>query len=122
MASINEVIERVKRSKPNTVEDKDQARWLLTLDGCVYEEVTKADAPDRPPVKVFPEDGDKPLLVDSPYDNVYDLYLQAMICFSLGEYNDYNNIVDQFEKTLRDFKAWWRRSHVPETRSHIEVM
>ncbi|MBQ3557867.1 MAG: hypothetical protein IJA11_08760 [Oscillospiraceae bacterium] len=122
MPSINEVIERVKRTKPNTTEDKDQARWLITLDGRVYEEVTKVDAPDRPPVKEFPEDGDKPLLVDSPYDNVYDLYLQAMICFSLGEYNDYNNIVDQFEKTLRDFKAWWRRSHVPKTRSHIEVM
>ena len=99
-----------------------QARWLLTLDGRVYEEVTKADKPDKLPVKAWPDDGDKPLLAESPYDSIYDLYLTAMICFALGEYNDYNNIAEQFERTFQAFRAWWRRGHVPKTRSHIEVM
>ena len=51
MESINTVIERVRRTKPNAIEEKDQARWLLTLDGRVYEEVTRADEPDRLPCK-----------------------------------------------------------------------
>lgn len=114
MPSMNEVMERVRRTMPNTIEEKDQARWLLTLDGRIYEEVTKADEPDRLPVKSFPDDGDKPLLAGSPYDSIYDLYLTSMICFALGEYKDYNNIADQFEKTFRDFRAWWRREHVPK--------
>lgn len=120
MPSMNEVMERVKRTKPNTIEGKDQARWLLTLDGRVYEEVTKADDPEKLPVKSWPDDGDKPLLAESPYDSIYDMYLTAMICFALGEYNDYNNIVDQFEKTFRDFKAWWRRNHVPKQTARIQ--
>jgi hypothetical protein len=119
MPSINEVIERVKRTKPNTIEEKDQARWLLSLDGRIYEELTKTDFPDRLPVKNWPEDGSEELLAVSPYDGVYDLYLTAMICFALGEYKDYNNVADQFEKTLSDFKAWWRRNHVPPSLNRI---
>lgn len=120
MPSINEVMERVKRTKPNAIEEKDQARWLLTLDGRVFEEVTKADEPDKLPVKAWPEDGDKPLLAESPYDSIYDLYLTAMICFALGEYNDYNNIAEQFERTFQDFRAWWRRNHVPQQPARIQ--
>ena len=119
MPSMNEVMERLRRTMPNTIEEKDQSRWLVALDGRVYEEVTKGDEPDRLPVKAWPEDGDKPLLVDSPYDNVYDLYLTAMICFALGEYNDYNNIAEQFERTFQDFRAWWRRHHVPQQTAQI---
>ena len=120
MATINEVMDRVQRTKPNTIEDKDRARWLLTLEGRVFEEVTKADEPDKMPVKSWPEDGDKSLLVASPYDNIYDLYLTSMICFALGEYNDYNNIAEQFERTFNDFRAWWRRNHIPKQTARIQ--
>lgn len=119
MTTINEVMARVRRTKPNTIEDKDQARWLLTLDGRVFEEVTKADMPEAMPAKSWPEDGDKPLLAERPYDSIYDLYLTAMICFALGEYSDYNNIAEQFEKTFQDFRAWWRRNHVPKQTARI---
>ena len=120
MATINEVVERVRRSKPNVIEEKDQARWLLELDGRVYEEVTKADEPNKLPVKVWPVDGGKPLLVESPYDGIYDLYLTAMICFALGEYGDYNNVLDQFNRTFNEFRAWWRRNHVPKQTARIQ--
>lgn len=120
MATINEVMARVKRTKPNTIEEKDQARWLLTVDGRVYEEVTKADVPDVTPAKSWPEDGDRHLLAQSPYDSIYDLYLTAMICFALGEYSDYNNIAQQFELTFNDFRAWWRRHHVPKQTARIQ--
>lgn len=120
MPSMNEVMERVRRTRPNTIEEKDQARWLLTVDGRVYEEVTKADEPDRMAVKKWPEDGDKSLLADSPYDSIYDLYLTAMICFALGEYSDYNNVAEQFERTFQDFRARWRREHVPRAAVRIQ--
>lgn len=120
MMSINEVIERVRRIKPNTIEEKDQARWLLALEGRVYEEVTKTDVPERLPVKLWPEDGDKPLLAESPYDSIYDLYLTSMICFALGEYSEYNNVAEQFERTFQDFRAWWRRNHVPKQTARIQ--
>ena len=118
MPTINEVIKRVKRTKPNVIDEKDQSLWLLALDGRIYEEVTKADEPETLPVKSWPDDGDKPLLAKTPYDGIYDLYLTAMIFFTLREYADYNNVMDQFERTFKDFRAWWRRNHVPPS-SHI---
>lgn len=120
-ATINEVMARVKRTKPSAIEEKDQSRWLVTLDGRVYEEVTKADEPGATPAKSWPEDGDKPLLAQSPYDSIYDLYLTAMICFALGEYSDYNNIAQQFERTFSDFRAWWRRGHTPKAGACVLV-
>lgn len=120
MPTINEVINRVKRTKPNVIDEKDQSRWLIALDGRIYEEVIKADEPETLPVKSWPDDGDKPLLAETPYDGIYDLYLTAMLCFALGEYQDYNNIAEQFERTFNDFRAWWRRNHVPKQTAWIQ--
>lgn len=113
MATMNEVMERVKRTKPNAIDEKDQARWLLQLDGRVYNEVTGQDE-DVQPAKSWPDDGDKELLAQSPYDGIYDLYLTAMICFALGEYSDYNNAAELFDQEFQAFRAWWRRGHVPQ--------
>lgn len=90
MPTINEVIERVERIKPVVnIDDQDKARWLIELDGRIWREIVQKseheELPEEPP-KEWPEDGDKPLLVSSPYDGLYDLYLMAKMEFSLREY------------------------------------
>ena len=118
MPSINEVIERVNRARPDAIDDETKAAWLLELDGQLYRETILrhqltsgrgakgpvavcptcggteitydrvmdsnlcpacgwTDLPDFP--KAFPEDGDKPLLVEAPYDGLYDLYLMSKV-------------------------------------------
>lgn len=114
MPTINEVMERVGQVRPNAIDEQVKARWLIELDGRVYQETTMADDPDTLPPKRWPEDGDKPLLVLEPRDNVYDLYLTAMIQFYMREYSDYNNTVDQFTKAYQDYRAWYRRTHKPK--------
>ena len=114
MPSINEVIERVGRVKPNAVDQREQANWLMELDGQLYEELTKADTPDRVPPREWPEDGDKSLLIPSPYDRVYDLYVTAMIEFYLREYGNYNNTVSLFNEMMRTFRSRYRQSHLPD--------
>lgn len=121
MPSINEVMERVDRVTPNTIEQQDKARWLMELDGRVYAEVTQADAPNTLPPQSWPEDGDKPLLVEAPRDNIYDLYLIAMVQFYMREYSDYNNTVDQFTKAYNEFLAWYRRNHVPRQTAQLKL-
>lgn len=145
MATINEVIERVDRVKVNPYEDIDKARWLIGLEGQVYNELTLypvgargpvghcplcggrelewspdndltvcrscgwSNAGDLPP-RVWPEDGDKPLLVPAPYDELYDLYLFAMIDYHDREYGGYNNDMEQFNAAFGAFRRhWWRR-------------
>lgn len=116
MPTINEILERVDRLKPNALEDKDKARWLLDLDRRTYVELTQADAPEVLPPEKWPEDGDKPLLVPPPYDNMYDLYLVAMIEFSREEYSAYNNTAELFDQAQKEYRAQYRRTHRPRAR------
>lgn len=118
MPTINEVIERVGRVKPNAIDDREKAMWLMGLDGQIYEELTKADSPDREPPRSWPEDGDKPLLAGAPRDGFYDLYLTAMIEFYMREYSSYNNTVSLFNEAMQAFRAWYRREHRP-TRTQV---
>lgn len=113
MPSINEVMERVGRVKPNAVDQREQAKWLLELDGQLYEELTKMETPEITPPKTWPEDGDKSLLVFPPYDRIYDLYLTAMIEFYLREYGNYNNTVALLNEMMQSFRAKYRREHLP---------
>ena len=114
MPTINEVIQRVDRTRPNALEGQDKARWLLELDGQVYEELTKADAPEVLPPRSWPGDGDAQLLVQPPYDNIYDLYLTAMVEFFQGDYSDYNNTAVLFGQARAEHRAAYRRAHPPK--------
>lgn len=113
MPTINEVIERVGRTKPNAMEDRDKAGILINLDSRIYHDLTMADAQDQIPPEQWPEDGDKQLLVTSPFDNIYDLYLTAMIEFHMREYGNFNNTVMLFNEAMNDYKAKYRRDHRP---------
>ncbi len=157
MPSINEVIERVARLRPvQALEDGDMARWLLELEGRMWNVlVGTSDLPRQsmpltplvppapqdpaeppaplgqepegqttitipmtpltpawPPLeraKVWPEDGDKPLLAPPPYDRVYDFWLISSIEFALREYSSYNNSVLLYNEAYQEFAAWFRR-------------
>ena len=150
MPSINEVIERVNRARPDAIDDETKAAWLLELDGQLYRETILrhqltsgrgakgpvavcptcggteinydrmmdssscpacgwTDLPDFP--KAFPEDGDKPLLVEAPYDGLYDLYLMSKVDFYNREYDQYNNTAAMFEERLGQYEAWYIRNN-----------
>ena len=73
MPSINEVIERVNRARPDAIDDETKAAWLLELDGQLY----RGDHPAAPatsgrgakgPVAVCPTCGG----TEITYDRVMD--------------------------------------------------
>ena len=149
MPSINEVIERVGRVRPDAYDDKTKAGWLIELDGKpaagghpaapadAAETGNRARAAGRVPgvrrarhrmaarmkrrdcsacpacrwsqharswCGPYPEDGDKPLLVGPPYDNLYDLYLMAQIDFYNREAENYNNSALAFNQAMDEYK------------------
>lgn len=111
MPTIDEVIERVDRVRLNSYEDSVKAAWLLELDGRLFAEGF-AEGEKTPP-KAYPEDGRLPLLVPFPYDNLYDLYLYAMMDFHNRELANYNNSAELFNAALDEFKKHFRRTHLP---------
>ena len=152
MPSINEVIERVNRARPDAIDDETKAAWLLELDGQLYRETILrhqltsgrgakgpvavcptcggteitydrvmdsnlcpacgwTDLPDFP--KAFPEDGDKPLLVEAPYDGLYDLYLMSKVDFYNREADNYNNSALAYNAALDEWRKQYHRRHLP---------
>ena len=153
MPTINEVLERVNRARPDAIDDKTKAAWLIELDGKLFRDVilrhrltsgrelrgpigvcpnceatdglkwdSAADSnacpacgwTDLPEVpKLFPEDGDKPLLVAAPDDILYDLYLMAQADFYNREADNYNNSALAYNTALDEWKKEYHRSHAP---------
>lgn len=116
MATMNQVIEYVDRVKLNTYNDEDKYRWMRTLEGMVISTILGGE----PSV---PEDGDEELIVPSPFDEVYSLYVMAMIDFHNREYDEYNNAVLLYTERLEAFKAWYIQNNRPKNyKKHLKVM
>lgn len=67
--------------------------------------------PEAP--KSYPEDGDKPLLVKAPWDNLYDLYLQAHVDLQNREIQNYNNSAALAEQAQTEWRRRWHQTHLP---------
>ena len=109
MATMNKVIEHVDRMNPNVFTEMDKYEWMKTLDGLVANEVLQEEAPDY----ALPEDADTPLLVQSPFDDIYRLYVTAMIYLHNREYDHYNNAVMVFNERYEQYRKWYIRNHRP---------
>ena len=109
MATMNGIIEKVSRLKPNAVDDRDIAAWIAELDARLMLEL---DAPEKM-AKEWPEDGDEQLMADEPYDELYAFYAVAMIEFYQRAYSNYNNTLAMFNDRVADFRRYYRRTHRP---------
>lgn len=130
MTTINEVIAKVDERKPNAVPQAQKAEWLLSLDGRIYTEVLCGDkAPADPgeketyrqPPRKWPEDGDMPLLVTSPYDDLYVQYVQSMVDFWAKDTGSYYNSAAMFEQSFAEWRAYYRRTHRPAATKPFQV-
>lgn len=119
MATMNQVIAHVDRVNPNVYTSEDKYEWMKTLDGLVAHEVLQEEAPDYQ----IPRGADRELLVASPYDDIYRLYVSAMIYLHNREYEDYNNAVLVFQNRFEQYKAWYiRHNAAGKARNFRNVM
>ena len=109
--TMNEVIEYVDSVKPNAFDDDVKYKWINTLEGQISREIMDDEAPEYD----IPDDADMPLLVGHPYDDIYSLYVSAMIDFHNREYKNYNQNVLMFTERLEQYKAWYIRHNAPRT-------
>lgn len=110
MATMNTVIGYVDGVKPNVYTDEDKYRWINQLEGMLSTDVFH----DTEPVCYdIPADADRPLRVGHPFEEVYSLYVMAMIDFHNREYGNYNNAMLMFRERLEQLKAWHVRTRQP---------
>ena len=108
MATMNSTIAYIDSVKPNVFEEETKYNWLNRLEGMISVEV-HGDA--EPAQYDLPADADTELLVPHPYDDIYALYVGAMIDFYNKEYNNYNNSMLMFQERLEAYKRWYIQRH-----------
>ena len=100
----SEAITRADRLRPNAIEEEDKVAWLVTLEGDVAEQMGVAwSAPECP--------NDEELLMAAPYDNIYELFVAAMIDNQHEEVDLYQNDMAIFNAARDRAFAAWRRGH-----------
>ena len=131
MTTINEVIAKIDEWKPNAVPQEQKAQWLLNLDGRIYEEVLRgrpapadpgAEKTHREPPRAWPEDGDKPLLIAAPYEDIYFQYVQSLMDFTVKDTGSYYNSSALFEQSFNEWKVYYHRTHRPAADPAFRVM
>ena len=110
-----EAIKKADELRPNTLSEQQKYDMLNELDGKVAE--VTGDLVERPS---FPQDFE--CLMPFPYDNIYPLYLVAMIDYYNQETGLYANDMQMFNAAWEEALAWWRRENRAKYKGNWRIM
>ena len=112
---IREAIKRADELRPNTAEDSIKYSLIYGLEGNIAE-MMGMPAPENK----WPDDAE--LLMPYPYDNVYELYLTAMLDYYNMDTELYGNDMALFTAAFNEAKAFWRRNNRADDSGSWNVM
>ena len=113
--TIKETIKRADALRMNTVSEEQKAAWVNDLDGQLAEMFGI-----KPPANNWPQD--RELLMPSPHEEIYQLYLICKIDYYNQEMKLYANDLAIYNTALAEAQAWYRRTHRPTCSGNWMVM
>ena len=121
--TLKECIDLVDAVKPNQYTIEEKVHWLSFLDHTIINDVLKTHEGYDQKYDEFDgytadrlSDG---LIVEKPYDNLYEAYLKMKIDEENGETARYNNSATMFNSYLTAYKKWYNKNHMPLQDNHI---
>jgi hypothetical protein len=111
-----DAINRIDAIKPNSFEQIEKIKWLSELDGKVKKEIIDThEGADDVVFNGYDETTplETELLIPSPYDPVYLLWLEAQIDYANNEYAKYNNSSVMYNNTYSAYWRYYNRTHMP---------
>lgn len=99
-----EVIEEVKKVKPNGFDDDTLTGFVNQLEQYAYDTLN-VPISDRKVLK-WSEDGDRELIIPTPHDVAYLSWLKAQIDYNNEEHSSYANNQAQFNADYTEFEAF----------------
>ena len=123
MATLKEIIERVEREKPDAFQSDVKARWLAELEGKIALDCFAMSHVEAKALRYsWPKDEKKELLISFPNEEIYVLYLEAMIDFHNGEPDRYQNAMERFNQAFLGFKQWLLMTFGDNPRRYLEML
>lgn len=111
-----EAIARADLLRPNAIDNSIKASWVYELEGDIAECMDV-----EYPVNPYPKDSEEDLLMPYPKDNIYALYLCAMIDNAVEDTQLYMNDMVVANNAIDEAKAWWRRHHIKKSGQYIRA-
>lgn len=112
--TIKQIIERADRQKPNDFPMEVKLGWISELDGRLGLSVCMMDIAQVQELDYkYPDCLDHEPLVPFPHDSIYDHWLFAMIDYANGEYDKYQNSMEQYNAHYDSFKHWFLNTYDP---------
>lgn len=125
--TISKVLALVDEIDANTYDTKTKIGWLSKFDGRVFNDIILTHEHDlveddseegnliEPTFPGYDEETslDTELLIPDTYSDVYTDYLMAMIAYSNGETERYQNSMIMFNSNYREYANWYNRTHKP---------
>lgn len=109
--TVNTAIMRADELRPNAYSESEKTAWLSELDGKISLEIFKAEPQTR---YTYSQDADRELLVSHPHEDIYPLYIAAMVDFYNQDVSSYQNAMSMFNNRYDIFAKWYQRSNVPK--------
>ena len=106
--TVLECISHVDKIKPNAFPTGAKIRWLGQLEGRIAGEIfLMAPAELRQfRYESAQKDGDKQMLLDPPFDDLYNAFLTAKVDSKNGEYNKLSTAAQAFNRLWDEFSAY----------------
>ena len=114
MSTFKEIIDRVDEARPNAFHNKVKLKWLTDLNGKVAADVFLMDIAEvRALPNGFPGALNAEPLVNYPFEDIYDLWLEARIYAANEEYDKYQNMIELFNESYSSFTTWFLSAYRP---------
>lgn len=120
---LSEVLAKAKLFKPNQYDDSVLTAWVSELDGQLHATLfaTRQNAPVLSAPYNHIVDPDVILLVPFPHDNLYVLWIMAMVDYFNQEYDLYSNDMAIYNKAYDAFTASYAQGHPQVSTGEITV-
>lgn len=112
MATLQQVITRADEDKTNAYDEVKKTLWINTINKLIHTEVKKSR--EEYQELTYPDSQDVDLIVPTPYDNVYDYYIYAMIDLLNTDFASYNNYMQVYNTAYNEYAKHYLRNNMPE--------
>ena len=121
--TVEQCINFVDEVKPNAFPTEAKLAWLTQIEGRIANEIfLMAPAELRQFHFQYANiDGDKELLVDPPYDDIYVAYLTAKVDSKNGEFNRMSTAAQSFNRLWDEFSAYIANQYDPAAGYYGEI-
>ena len=112
--TIGQAIQQVDETRDNTFSNDIKIAWLSNLDWQIKTQIYDTHVQNEP-IRFNGYMSNTPLetelLVPAPHDAIYLRWLEAQVCYSLGEIEDYNAAISLYNAVFSNFRDAYSRQH-----------